>query len=1033
MARFFIDRPIFAIVLSLLISIIGVISIFALPITQYPKIALPSVNVAASYIGANAEVVQEAVAQPVENRVNGVEGMLYMQSNSDANGRYSLNVTFDLARDGDMAAVLTQNRVSIASASLPSEVTSAGVITQKTSSDTLLYFALYSPNGSYDALFLKNYGSIFVTDTLKRINGIGQLNEYGSDYGMRIWLNPMALARYGLTVIDVRNAIREQNAQVPAGQLGQYPSPPNQVYQYSINVKGRLITPEEFGDSIVKTDETGALVRLKDIATIELGGKDYSYFGSFNGKPAAVYSVNLTADANAVLVSEQIRTELEKLSAFFPDDMRYEIVQDNTLFIKESLHEVTKTLYEALILVLLVVTLFLQNWRATLIPMLAVPISLIGTFAVFVALGFSINTLTLFALVLAIGIVVDDAIVVVEAVEHHMRHNGLNAREATIKAMEEVTGPIIATSIVLCAVFVPITFLGGMTGVMFRQFGLTVATSVVLSMFVALTLTPALCSVLLKFEPLNPQGSLLSRFFIQFNTRFDKLTERYGRGVATIIKRMAIASGVLLAMFATTAGLFRQVPSTFVPAEDQGYFIISVQLPPATTLALTQKATTTIEQRLGEIDGVSATLAINGYSILAGTSIPNASLIVVRLDDWATRADRKQDLKSIILHAIAKTADMAQVQIMPLNPPPISGLGSTGGFSFMLQDKAGNGAAALSETAQAFLQAARARPEIKMTYTTFNASTPSLEFEVDREKAKAMGVNLSDLFGTLQALLGGVEVNDFSLFGRTYKVKMQAAPEWRDNADKLGALYTRNNMGEPVPLSALVSARPTGAPDVIKRFNSYPAAEINGSAAEGFSSGQALLALEEVAAKTLSSGYGYEWAGLSRQEKETAGQTGPILALALVFVFLCLAALYESWGVPFAVLFAIPLGLFGAMFTLFVTGVASNVYTQVGLVLVIGLAAKNAILIVEFAKLKHEEGLDVISASLEAAKLRLRPILMTSFAFILGVLPLVLSSGAGAGSRVTLGLTVFGGMIAATLLAIMFVPMLYVLVMKLAK
>ncbi|MFC3116536.1 efflux RND transporter permease subunit [Cellvibrio fontiphilus] len=1032
MARFFIDRPVFAIVLSLFISLCGGLALSVLPIAQYPQITLPTINVSTAYVGANAEVVQESVAQVIEDKVNGVEGMLYMDSQSNGSGLYSLNVTFGLERNADMAAVLTQNRAATANPSLPGEVTQAGVTIRKQTPDVLMYYALYSPGGSFDQLFLKNYGSIYITDVLKRIPGVGNVNEYGADFGMRIWLDPTQMAKHAVTANDVSQALREQNAQVPAGTFGQYPAPSTQSSQYSALVQGRLAKPDEFCQVVLKSNGKGGFVRLGDVARCELSAKDFLYFGSFKGKPAAIYAINLTPDANALDVAEQIRTELARVQVDFPPDLALDIVTDNTIFVTESMREVLKTFVEAMLLVLIVVTLFLQSWRATIIPMLAVPVSLIGTLAVFVALGFSINTLTLFALVLAIGIVVDDAIVVVEAVEHHMEQHRLSARDATIRAMSEVSGPVIAIALVLCAVFVPVALLGGISGVMFRQFGLTVAVAVLISALVALTLTPALCAMLLRHK--NPDDTGLSqRFFSGFNRLFDAMTSRYGRGVALGIRRSTLALLLLIGLVIATGSLFKQVPTTFVPDEDQGYFLAAVTLPEAATLARTQEAMRRVEALALQIPGVDKTIGVSGVNLLVGAPQSNAGLLVVRLKDWSERTTAETSLRNIIGSFYARAQAITEAQVLPFNPPAIPGLSTTGGFSMMIQDKSGKGARALEEVANNFIAKAQTQPEIGSILSKLQTNTPAIRIQVDREKAKKLGVPLSEVFSTLQAMLGGLQVNDFSRFGRTYKVTLQADAAFRDNTEALGLLFVRSNSGQMVPLSTLVSTEKTGTPFVLKRFNGYTAAEIGGKPAAGFSSGETLAALTEVAADTLPEGYGYEWAGLSRQEQESAGQTAPILALALIVVFLFLAALYESWAIPFAVLLSLPFGIFGAMFTLWITGAPGSVYTQIGLVLVIGLAAKNAILIVEFAKMKYEQGQALREAALEAALLRLRPILMTSFAFILGVVPLVLASGAGAGARITLGLTVFGGMLVATLLAIFMVPLLYCLVQGLAE
>jgi hydrophobe/amphiphile efflux-1 (HAE1) family protein len=1030
MAAFFIDRPVFAIVLSLVILIAGTLALLGLPIAQYPQITLPTISVTAAYPGAGAAVVEQAIAQPVEQQVNGVEGMRYMSSNASSDGYYSLSVTFDLARDADIAAVQVQNRVAVATSQLPSEVVAAGVTTRKKSPDTLMYFALHSPGGTYDELFLKNYGSIYVTDALKRVAGVGEVGEYGSDYGMRIWLDPEKMARLKVTTGDVLAAVREQNVQAAAGQLGQFPAPADQAFQYSAEVRGRLVDPEEFGRIILRTEAGGRVLRLSDVAEVAMGAKEYRYFGTLDGKPAAIYTINLTPDASAVETSRLIRAELDRLAADFPPDMAVEVVQDNTVFVEESLAEVVKTFGEALLLVLLVVFVFLQSWRATLIPMLAVPVSLVGTFAAFVVLGFTVNTLTLFGLVLAIGIVVDDAIVVVEAVEHHLRGGKMSPVEATRKAMSEVSGPVVAIALVLSAVFVPVAFMGGISGVMYQQFGLTVAVSVLLSALVALTLTPALCAMLMRAPQ---EGHGRTGFFGAFNRAFDALTERYGRGVALAVRRSGVALGLLLALGVGTWGLLQKVPSAFVPDEDQGFFLVGVSLPEASTLARTRDVVAQVEAAARGVPGVQTTLAITGVNVLLGTAQPNQALMVIKLAPWGERGDPALSLEAAMGGVMAATRGIAEARVMAFNPPSIPGLSTTGGFSLMLQDRGGNGPAALEAVAQDFLAAANARPEIGMAYTSFSASTPSVRFEVDRDRAKQLGVPVNEVFAALQTFLGGLPINDFTRFGRTYKVTMQAAPAFRGGTEALSAFYLRSASGAMVPLSTFVSAVPTGAPGVIKRYNVYPAAEIGGQPAAGYSSGQALAALEEVARETLPAGYGYAWSGLSLQERESGGQAPVVLALALVFVFLVLAAQYESWSVPFAVLLSIPVGVFGAMLGLLLAGLTNNVYTQIGLVLLIGLAAKNAILIVEFARVRRAEGLAIAEAALEAAKLRLRPILMTSFAFILGVVPLVLASGAGAGSRVSLGTSVFAGMLAATVIGVFIVPVLYAVIQRLAE
>ncbi len=1033
MAKFFIDRPVFAIVLALVMLIGGAVAGFSLPIAQYPQITLPTIRVAAAYPGANAEVVERAVAQPIEEQVNGVEGMLYMQSSSASNGAYTLDVTFGLERNADIAAVQVQNRVSQANALMPSEVLTNGITTKKSTPDVLMYVALYSPKGTYDELFLSNYLTINIVESIKRAKGVGDVTVFGAPFGMRLWLKPDRMSRLGITPTDVLQAVKEQNLQAPAGQVGARPSPATTQFQYSVLVRGQLEQVEEFENIIVRALPDGSFVRVRDIARVELGAKDYFFAARYNGKPAAAFSVSLTPDASAIETAALINAELARLAESYPADLKHDVVIDNTIFVKASLQEVVKTFFEALLLVLIVVFLFLQSWRATLIPMLAVPVSLLATFAAFTLLGFTINTLTLFGMVLAIGIVVDDAIVVVEAVEHHMHASGLSPREATIKAMEEVSGPVIAIALILAAVFVPVAFLGGIAGVMYQQFAITVAVSTALSAVVALTLTPALCALMLKPKDPRARPGLLGRFFGGFNRVFEAVTVRYGNGVARAIRASLASLAVLGILIFAAFGLMQKVPGGFVPPEDQGYFIGSVQLPPAASMNRTMAVTEEVQRIIEATPGVKGSLIINGYSILTGTVTPDAALFVVPLEPWEARTTSDKALGTIIRSVYQRGQALREATVLAFNPPPIPGLGATGGFSFKLQARGGGTPLELAQVAQDLVNAAGQRPEIGSVFSKFNPSTPAIRLEIDREKAKKLGVPISDVSLALQAFLGGVNINDFSRFGRSFKVSMQAEPEFRADIKQLGLIFVRSKDGAMVPLSTLITPHSDSAPSTLQRYNLYLTAEIGGDAAPGYSSGQAIAAMEQVARQVLPAGYGYEWSGISRQEKESAGQAPIIFAFAILFVFLFLAALYESWSVPFAVLLAVPIGIFGAMTGLYLTGLTNNIYAQIGLVLLIGLAAKNAILIVEFAKMKREQGADAVSAAVEAAKLRLRPIIMTSFAFILGVVPLILASGAGAASRVSMGVTVFSGMLAATLLAIFFVPVLFVVIDRLVE
>jgi hydrophobe/amphiphile efflux-1 (HAE1) family protein len=1025
MARFFIYRPIFAIVTSLLLLLAGGIAGLSLPIAQYPQITLPTIQVSAVYPGANAGVVEEGVALPIETQVNGVEGMSYMTSNSSGSGIYSLNVTFKLEVDPDIASVQVQNRASQANAQLPADVMSYGVTTKKTTPDTLMYIALNSPQSTYDELFLSNYTAINLVDTIKRVKGVGDVQLFGAEFGMRVWLHPDRMATMGLTAADVFRAIQDQNVQAPAGKVGQLPAPKSQQFQYSVQVRGRLTEPEEFANIIVRALPDGSFVRVKDVARVELGAKDYNFSVRFNGKPAVAFAINLTPDGSAIETSRLINEKLEELAKDFPPDMEYEIVNDNTVFVKASLESVAHTFFEALALVLVVVFIFLQSFRATVIPMLAVPVSLIGTFAAFVLLGFTINTLTMFAMVLAIGIVVDDAIVVVEAVEHHLAQ-GLSARDATLKAMEEVSGPVVAIAMILAAVFVPVAFLGGMAGVMYKQFAVTVAVSTAISAFVALSLTPALCSMLLRHKDPEAANRGLGKILTGFNVWFDKVTNQYGKVVQLAIKRLVVALALLAAIIVSAGAIMQQVPGGFVPSEDQGYFIGSVIMPDAASLNRTIEVGDKVQEILAAHPAIERTLIVNGFSILTGSIQPDAALFVAVLKPWAERTEESLSLAATMQAVLGAAQKLPEAVVLAFNPPPVPGLGSTGGFSFKLQDRTGHTTEELAKTAADFMAEARKRPELGQIYSKFNPNTPAFKLELDREKAQKLGVPISDVTLALQTFLGGLNVNDFARFGRTYKVTMQAEPEFRSDIDGVGLFHVRSSAGQMIPLSTLVKPVSIASPNTIERYNLYRTAELSGEPSPGYSSGDAIKAMEETAAKILPQGYGYEWSGISLQEKESAGQAPYIFALALTFVFLFLAALYESWSIPFAVLFAVPLGVFGAMAGLWLTGQTNNIYAQIGLILLIGLAAKNAILIVEFAKMKREEGASPEDAALLAGKLRLRPIIMTSLAFLLGVVPMIVKGGAGAAAQKVMGITVFSGMSAATFIAIFMVPVLYV-------
>ncbi len=1030
MARFFIDRPVFAIVISLFLLLVGTLSLIGLPIGEFPNIALPTVQVNGFYLGASSDVVEESVSAPIDQQVNGATDMLYINSVSGDDGSSSISVTFELERDPDLAAVEVQNRVSQANSQLPSEVINAGVTVRKQSPDTLLYFAIYSPDGTYDPLFISNYAYVYIVDELKRVKGVGDVKVFGSDFGMRIWLRPDRMASLGITASDVASAIREQNVQVPAGQVGQPPATRGQSFQYSLRVKGRLVHSAEFADIIVGSKPDGSFIRIKDIGRVELGARSYSNVSTIDGKAAALVSVSLVPGANALETAGLLKAQLTRLAGEFPKGLDYKIVYDTSEFVEASVEEVIHTFVEALILVLIVVFLFLQNWRTTLIPMLAVPVSLVATFAAFQLLGFTINTLSLFGMVLAIGIVVDDAIVVVEAVEHKMG-TGLAVREATIEAMEEVQGPVIAIALILAAVFVPMGFIPGVTGQLYKQFAVTVAVSTMFSAVVAITLTPTLCILLMK--PHEESHGVVARFFRAFNSGFDRLNGSYGAAAAVLARRTLMVMLTLGIVIFVTAGLFRSVPTGFVPDEDKGAVFMQVLLPDAAAQERTDAVLAKLEPLARAIPGVDSVVGVSGYDLLSGTAASNGALVIVKLKPWGERTTPETGVRSILMQLYALGQGIPEAVVMPFNPPALPGFGSVSGFSLMLQAKSNQPPQELAQVAQEFIAAAQKRPEIGRISTTFSASTPNYQLFVDREKAKKLGVPVSDVFATLQTFLGGYQVNDFSRFGRNYKVTLQAEPDFRQEVTDIARLFVRNKDGGMVPLDTLTTWQQSSGARFMQRYNLYRTAAFSGTPAPGASSGDAIRALEEVAAQTLPDGYGIEWSGQSKQEIEAGNSSTIVLGLSIVVVFLFLAALYESWAVPFAVLLATPFGLMGALFALKLIGIPFNVYGQIGLVTLVGLSAKNAILIVEFAKLNREKGMPIFEAALDAARLRLRPILMTSLAFILGVVPLVLASGAGAASKVSVGITVFGGMIFATFLTTLAVPAFYVLIQDLSE
>lgn len=1028
MAKFFIERPIFAIVLSIMIVVAGAIAGLRLPVAQYPQIQPPTVSVAATYVGANAEVVNQTVAQVIEEQINGVQGMNYMSSNSDDSGAYSLEVVFDLGVDGDIAAVKVQNSVAQANAALPADVTAAGITTKKASSDMAMMLSFYSPKGFYDNTFLTNYFNVYLKDAIKRVNGVGDVMILGADFSRRIWLNPDRMAELGLTIADVIDAVKEQNVQAPAGTIGAMPVPQKQEFQYPAKVKGRLASIADFENIIVKAQPNGAFVYLKDIARIENAGKDLNFSSKQDGANAVAVGIQLTSDANAMNTIAGVKRAVAAAAENFPPDFKYKSVFDNTNYISESIYEVVKTFLEAMALVMLIVFLFLQSWRATLIPMLAVPVSLIGTFGAFVLLGFSINTLTLFAMVLAIGLVVDDAIVVIEAVEHHLRYNKLTPVEATKRAMAEVSGPVIAIAFVLAAVFVPVAFIGGMVGILYRQFALTIAVSMALSALVALSLTPALCALLLQPYEEQAKSSMLGRFFGRFNDWFDRTTAAYSNRVKSLIAKARYCCIFLLIVLAGTVFLYKIVPTTFVPDEDQGFFAVAVNLPEGASMNRTQLVVDKLTQEIKTQAGVEQVIAVAGFDILANAAKANTAVLFVGLDPWSSRKTDATQIDSIIGGVQAKTDMFPEATIMAFNMPSLPGLGMVGGFSMVLQDLTGHSKEELDAVTKQFVGAANQLPQVSAVYSTYKSDSPGYEFEIDREKVKNLGIALSDVFTALQVNFGGTQVNDFNMFNRTYKVVMQADTLFRNEADMTRFIFVRSSNGSMVPLDTLLKPKQTTGTSIISRFNAARSIPINGSVGDGYSSGQAIAAMEKLAKETLPAGFSVEWSGQSREEKKAGSTTMQILALALIFVFLCLAALYESWSVPYAVMLSVPTGIFGALFSQYVMNLQNSVYMQIGVIMLIGLAAKNAILIVEFAKVRVDKGMDPVKAAVEAAALRLRPILMTSFAFIIGCLPLAIASGAGAAARKAMGTAVVGGMTVATAFGIFLIPVLFVVV-----
>jgi multidrug efflux pump len=1038
LSKFFIDRPIFAGVLSVLIFLIGAISMFKLPISEYPEVVPPSVVVRAQFPGANPKVIAETVATPLEEQINGVEDMLYMNSQANSDGSLTLTVTFKLGTDPDKAQQLVQNRVSQAEPRLPEDVRRLGITTVKSSPDLTMVVHLVSPNNRYDMTYLRNYALINVKDRLARIQGVGQVQMFGSgDYSMRVWLNPDKIAERNLSASDVVRAIREQNVQVAAGVIGQSPSLPGTDLQLSVNAQGRLQTVEEFGDIIVKTSPDGVVTYLKDIARIELGASEYALRSLLDNKSAVALPIFQAPGSNAIQISNDVRKTMAELKQNMPEGVDYSIVYDPTQFVRHSIEAVVHTLFEAIALVVLVVILFLQTWRASIIPLLAVPVSIVGTFGLMHAFGFSINALSLFGLVLAIGIVVDDAIVVVENVERNIEE-GLSPKEATYKAMREVSGPIIAIALTLIAVFVPLAFMTGLTGQFYKQFALTISISTIISAFNSLTLSPALSALLLRGHDApkdwltRAMDKVFGGFFVRFNRFFGRSSETYGRGVKGVIRRKGSVFGVYAVMVLATWGLFQMVPKGFVPAQDKQYLVSFAKLPDGATLDRTED----VIRRMSEIalkhPGVESAVAFPGLSINGFTNSPSAGIVFVTLDPFEKRKSKELSGGAIAADLNKQYGSIQDAFIAVFPPPPVQGLGTIGGFKMMIEDRAALGYDALFDATNAFMAKARATPELAGIFSNYQVNVPQLDVQLDRTKAKQLGVPVTDVFETLQTYLGSAYVNDFNKFGRTYQVKVQADAQFRQHAEDILQLKARSASGEMVPLSSLVKVKQSFGPDSVSRYNGFTAADMNGGPAPGFSSGQAQAAAERIAAETLPKGISFEWTELTYQDI-LAGNAGVwIFPLCVLLVFLVLAAQYESLTLPLAVILIVPMSLLAAMTGVWLTRGDNNIFTQIGFIVLVGLSAKNAILIVEFARELEHHGRTVVQAAIEASRLRLRPILMTSFAFIMGVVPLVVSTGAGAEMRHAMGVAVFAGMLGVTFFGLFLTPVFYVALRLLA-
>ena len=1048
MSRFFINRPIFAMVISIVIVIAGAVSLTSLPISKFPEITPPTVQVTAFYPGANAQVVAETIASPIEQEVNGVENMIYMSSVSADDGSYALTVTFDIGVDMDMANVLVQNRVAIANPKLPEDVRRQGITTKKQSTQIVQMVTLTSDNPQHDALYLSNYATINIKDELSRIKGVGDVTFMGAaDYSMRIWLDPNKLKARSLTTQDVLDAIREQNVQVAAGRIGEEPAPVGTAFQLVVNTQGRLQTDEQFADIIIKTTEGGRITRVSDVVVdevinaagkviqsgVERGGKDYNRGSTFNGDPCATIFVYQLPGANALDLADQIQAKMNDLSRNFPQGVKFDIPFDTTLFVRASIAEVYETLFIAVLLVVLVIYIFLQDWRSTIIPCVAIPVALIGTFACMGMMGFSINTLTLFGIVLAIGIVVDDAIVVVENTTRHL-DRGLNSKDAARAAMDEITGPVIATTLVLLAVFVPTAFMGGITGQLFRQFSLTISAAVIISTINALTLSPALCGILLRA---STEQSFF--FFRWFNKTFDATTVVYKSTIWRMVRRVSLVMLAVVGLIALTGWGFTRLPTGFLPVEDQGYCFVNVQLPDAASRQRTNAVMAELDEIFENTPGVADIVAISGYSLLSGNNGSNVGLAAVIYEPWGERTTPAETQDAILAHLRAEFSKIEEAIVFAFVPPAIDGLGNSGGFQMQVQDRQGIGLAELQAITDEMLTDGEAQSGLTAMNTTFRANVPQLFVEIDRTKVKTLDIPLNAVFGTMQAYLGSAYVNDFNEFGRTWQVRVQAAQQFRVKPSDIAKLDVRNRAGDMVPIGTFVDIREAFGPQVIQRFNLYPTAQINGNPAPGYSSGQALALMKQMADEKLPASMGFQWTGMSYQEDQLKNSTRPqdnpsfILLLSVVFVFLVLAAQYESWTSPAAVISVVPLSAIGVILAVTIARADLNVYSQIGLVLLVALASKNAILIVEFAAEQRRAGLSIMEAAASSAELRFRAILMTAFSSILGFIPLVIASGAGAASRVAVGLAVVGGMIAATAFSLLFVPSFFVVFQSLSE